>query len=330
MQANHSQLFSTNSSDYLTCSDGILMFISLYIYNTLNILVFLPLYALVFWKSFQRWRNQTTGTTSHSDIFTYCIISMEILGVLASNLFYFGFNKNVSLVNMVGYFSLHFAYAGQTLFHCLTCMERHLAVCHPITYRALRRAGGVKVRNISIGCAWLLCLALTGSTFLYFPDFPTVMSLVALGLTLLIVCFCSLSVLRALVHLGLRKVGGTQKQIDQSKMRALHTVMAIMITQVLRFCGLAVSIVIFGSLASRDVNICLLQLSVPLLCLPTNPIKKKILDLTKNCLQTFMVHVTVSRSDLHGKTIRPDPPGGLVRYHQVFTGGFVTCKKEFQ
>lgn len=45
---------------------------------------------------------------------------------------------------------------GEILFHILTCVERCLAVVHPVPYLRLKNKRGVRIQAVSTGCVWLL------------------------------------------------------------------------------------------------------------------------------------------------------------------------------
>ncbi|TKS93097.1 hypothetical protein D9C73_026916 [Collichthys lucidus] len=124
-----------------------------------NILLLLPLYILVLYLGLQRWRQQRSGTTmSHFDAFTYHMVFMELISVLGSCLCCWGVHTNRRLVMMVAIYLSAIPMFGQMLFHNLTCVERYLAVVHPVTYRSLKEARGIRMRNVIIGCVWLLCV----------------------------------------------------------------------------------------------------------------------------------------------------------------------------
>lgn len=114
----------------------------------------LPVFIFVLFVGYQRWRKQhsvvtATAMTSHSDIFTYNLASLEIFSVVVSVLFCFGFYTNQEHVYVAAMNIFLILFPAQTLFHVLT----DLAVVHPVKYRGLRWASGVRIRNISIGCA---------------------------------------------------------------------------------------------------------------------------------------------------------------------------------
>ncbi|KAI3376422.1 hypothetical protein L3Q82_016443 [Scortum barcoo] len=105
----------------------------------------LPLSIFILHLGHQRWRQQRSfKTTSHSDFFTLHMAALELISELGS------------------------------AFHILTCVERYLAVVHPVTYLGLKQSGGIRIRNISTGCVWLLCFGWMGVTTLYKPALPII------------------------------------------------------------------------------------------------------------------------------------------------------------
>lgn len=245
----------------------------IYITFTLTCVLLLPLNVLVLWRASRRWHRQCStqsGTTSHSDVFTCKMVAIEIINTLGSVFTCVSAHTCSNVLMLAGFYLFFFSYLSQTFFHCLTCVERYLAVVHPVAYRGLRGAGGVMARNISIGCVWLLCFGVMALSWLYYPDIPAVelftMQVVVIG----IVSFCSLSVLRVMNHLGLGKVGGSKEQIDPAKRRAFYTIVNITGTLILRSFGLAVTNAIFTLDESQGESECLLLMVGAMLCLPSS------------------------------------------------------------
>ncbi|XP_022621201.1 uncharacterized protein LOC111236664 [Seriola dumerili] len=194
-----------------------------------RIFLLLPLSALVLYLGHRRWRQQRSfATLSHSDIFTYHMVVVELVVMLAAIFYFCGLAVGLSELIMVGIYATGFVYPGQMCFQILTCVERYLAVVHPITYLELRQSGGVRLRNISIGCVWLLGFGWIGLTALYLPEIPYIPFFCMLGFSLVVVCFCSLCVIRVLIRPGPGDVGGDRVRVDQSKQRAFYTITAIM------------------------------------------------------------------------------------------------------
>ncbi|KAL7374921.1 hypothetical protein ABVT39_009045 [Epinephelus coioides] len=137
-----SVVYSSSSSPY-TCNDssaGLLVSVT---FNTTKILL-LPLFILVLYLGHQRWQQQRSfSTTSHSDIFTYHMAAIELIYAFGSTVAFCGIYTGIYEVVIVGAYVSSMAFPGQTCFHLLTCVERYLAVVHPVTYMGLRQSAFV-------------------------------------------------------------------------------------------------------------------------------------------------------------------------------------------
>ncbi|TNN35403.1 hypothetical protein EYF80_054439 [Liparis tanakae] len=157
------------------------------IFSITTILLLLPLFILVLYLGFQR-SSSSSAVMSHTDSFTYQLTSIELIGVLGRTICCCAVYLKQLPVLMWGFFLLTFTWYGQTFFHMLTCVERYLAVVHPVTYLGLRSERGVRIRTVSVG----------------------------------------LSVLYILIRPGPGEQGGDRERVDQSKQRAFYTIMAIL------------------------------------------------------------------------------------------------------
>ncbi|KAI3375869.1 hypothetical protein L3Q82_003768 [Scortum barcoo] len=231
---------SSSLNPVIHCTDSSVgLFIST-AYITTNAVLLLPLSILILCLGHRRWRRRSFATTSHSDIFTYHMAALELISVFSSAVFFCGTYAGLPEVMKVGYSVVSVVFPGQVMFHILTCVDRYLAVVHPITYLGLKNVRGVRIRNISIGCVWLLCFAWTGVRALYMPEAPVIPYFCLLGFSLVVVSFCSLSVLCVLIRPGPGEVGGDRERVDQSKRRAFHTIVAIMAVLWFWFTGVLV------------------------------------------------------------------------------------------
>lgn len=237
-------------------------------------LLLLPVYVLVLWKGFQRWRRRcstTAGSASHSDVFIYHSVTVEIIAILGLGFYCISIYTCSPRTLIFGYCALFLTYPGQTLFHSLTCVERYLAVVHPVIYRGLRKEVGVRVRNISIGCVWLISFGIVCFLVMEFPKLPSTLLYVIFAITVIVIVFSSFCVLHALIRLGLWKVGGDRRQIDQSKQRAFHTVMAITGALGFRLSGLLIFNIVFDLSAGIGTKECVFSLIfAPWLCVPSS------------------------------------------------------------
>ncbi|CAI5685982.1 unnamed protein product [Oreochromis niloticus] len=206
---------------------------SSYIYRAFSItaiFLVLPVCILILQHGLQEWRKK--GSTfmevlSHSDCFTYNIIIMDLFAVLSSIFTYCGIVMNNLKILSLPMIFYSFSCFGQVFFHILTCVEHYMAAVHPITYRSLRKERWVRIRNISIGCVWLLCFALTG--FIMINDIIlAIVNICLVTLSITVSSFCSLSVLCVLIHSGPREESRNRDRVDQSKKRAFYTIVTIL------------------------------------------------------------------------------------------------------
>lgn len=196
---------------------------------TLRVILLLPLSTLVLYMGYQQWKQQCSlKSINHADVFTYHVAVIELTGALGCICYLFGTYSNNSLMVKVGLIMCSISSYGEMCFHVLTCVERYLAVVHPIVYMGLRNAHGVRIRNIIIGCVWLLCFGLMGVYNVLSANNTFILILCCLVFTILIITFCSLSVLCVLIRPRLGECGREKEKPDQLKLRAFHTITAIL------------------------------------------------------------------------------------------------------
>ena len=202
-----------------------------------SILIILPLCIVVLYLGLQRLRQQRSTSTaammSHSDSFIYHMVTMELFGVVGYILCCWGIHGANGNIIVVALHFWTFIWFGEMFFHNLTCVERYLAVVHPIIYLGLRRGRGVRIRNISIGCVWLLSFG--GTSMFTFEDISLAMIFCILIFSLIVSLFCSFSVLCVLVHPGPGEQAADRERVDQSKIRAFYTIVVILGMFLLRF-----------------------------------------------------------------------------------------------
>ncbi|KAK2899696.1 hypothetical protein Q8A73_012825 [Channa argus] len=115
-----------------------------------NIFLLLPLSILVLYRGLQRWHHQhlsatAAATSTHSNSFTYHLVSMELINVFGSILCCYGIYENDIQMLMMWFYFFSITWYGETYFHILTCVEHYLAVVHPITYLTLRKERGIRL-----------------------------------------------------------------------------------------------------------------------------------------------------------------------------------------
>ncbi|XP_056884144.1 uncharacterized protein LOC130523144 [Takifugu flavidus] len=205
------------------------------VFFMINVAILIPTCTCICYLGIQQWHQQrsisSASAKSHTDILTYHMVVIELFGVVGFIFCCYEVCCNIDIV-IVGYYIWTFSWFGETFFHLLICLERYLAVVHPITYRSLRTERGIRIRNISIGNAWLLCFV---GTILITEEmvFIRLTSWIAF-LTLFVISFCTLSVLCILIRPGPGKQCGKRGRLDQSKKKAFIALISILGSMFLR------------------------------------------------------------------------------------------------
>lgn len=267
-----SQKMSLNSSsvsngDLPYCFNSELRLFITVSMSSLKTLLLLPLCSFILFQGCERWRRQRSfKTVSHSDLFAYHLAAMEMFGSLGFICSLCGKYINSLEVLVAGVSSSSISFYGEMFFHVLTCVERYLAVVHPVIYRGLRNTRGVQIRNITIGCVWLLCFGLirvhtdlTSNYFLF-----CILCFLVFAIT--VVSFCSLSVLHVLIRPAPGE--GSGEKVDPLKRKAFVTIAVISSVLWLWLIGLFIAIALSNSpLLSESVS-CLLTGSAEWFNLP--------------------------------------------------------------
>lgn len=227
--------------------------------------LFLPLFIFVLWQLGHR--RSAAVETKDADVFTFHIVLLQIVGAVAIPVYCYGAFCDSKVAVLLGYYVYSSVSPGETMFHVLTCVERYLAVVHPITYRGLRQSFGVRIRNISIGCVWLLCFTIICVCLDQLAN--VVLTFLMLVSALVTITFCSISVLFVLIRPGPGEVGGTSEKVNRAKQKAFYTILLIMTTLIVRFLSYLVYAFLCVLLRIRNDDPCLLFWSVNWFSLPS-------------------------------------------------------------
>ncbi|XP_054603341.2 uncharacterized protein [Nothobranchius furzeri] len=203
------------------------------VFIAIEVFLFLPLFIFILFFGLQQWRKKRSNSSalSHSDCFTYHLVLMELAGVLGCIITFGGIYGNGIKFVKAGSTLFSFTWYGQGFFHILTCVEHYLAVVHPVTYLMLRQTRGIRIRNVVVGCVWLLSFSGLG---LAVKDNYIIMDSLVIILTTTITPFCSLSVISALTRSGQGEQGTRKERVVQSKQRAFYTIVAVLLVLLLR------------------------------------------------------------------------------------------------
>lgn len=230
-------------------------------FQVLRFLLFPALSMVILRMSFLQWQQQRSfKSASHSDVFTYHQCVLQLVWSLGTVFFFGGLFLELPDLVKCGYFLSNFVVIGETSFHVLTCVDRYLAVVHPASYRQLRLTDSI--RNISILCVWFLCLLWSFHLLRTYPHVSQIPYFCLLGSSLLIVSFCSLSVLHSLMRSGPGSGLNTKRRRGQTKQRAFFTIMIIMGVLFFWFSGFLVATALNQSVLYGTIASCLLHNSV--------------------------------------------------------------------
>ncbi|KAF6720745.1 hypothetical protein FQA47_022107 [Oryzias melastigma] len=223
-------------------------------------LLLLPLSILVLHLGLQRWRQQRSfNSVSHSDVFTYHLAAMELFWAPGLVCYLCGDHFRNATAAYAGLLAFSVTFYGEFFFHSFTCVDRYLAVVHPIIYLRLKNVAGIRIRNISIASVWLFCLVIMRFETDVSGNNAIVFMLSSLGAFLMVVTFCNFSVLCALIRPG---PGEGVIKIDPLKQRAFNTITAISCVLWLWFVALIVTSALSQSpLLSEDVGCILLAVA---------------------------------------------------------------------
>lgn len=268
MSVNSTPSANTVSDDCMNTTLGFSVITS---YGIIRSILLFPLFIAVIHTGVQRWRlKHSLASESHTDIITYHSLSLEVIRVVGFVLLCLHPLPESGQVVSVGQCLYTITWYGEILFHVLTCVERYLAVAHPVTYMGLKKERGVRIRNICIGSAW--ALTITSSVLSFLPLNPSlrVISLGIVVFALVSVSFCSLAVLRILIRQGPGEGGNNRERVDRTKQRAFYTIMAIFAVLWLWFFGLLSTFITYDRLKELGTRAyCVAMSSVFFLNLPS-------------------------------------------------------------
>ncbi|CAJ1048243.1 uncharacterized protein LOC119481999 [Xyrichtys novacula] len=222
----HNSSLNSSGND---CTIDLAFQSSIAAFSLLKMALITPLSFIILYLAYQRWKQQGSWTAeSHCDVFTYHLAVMELFTILGTTATLLGYFSRFKIMVQVGMNFDAVPYSGETLFHDLTCVERYLAVVHPLTYRGLKTARGVRIRNVIIGCVWLLSFGWMVNVGVLNDRTTLILILCMMVSSLVVISFCSLSVLCALIRSKPGDEGRGKERVDKSKQKAFFTITVIL------------------------------------------------------------------------------------------------------
>lgn len=222
-------------------------------------LLLLPLFLLILSVGLER-----GSSLSHSDVLLFHSTLMYLHSSLGFSLFFFGGYLDDGLMMLVGLYGWTVTSGGQAVLHLLMCVERYFAVLRPVRYLEVRGSAGARLRNGIIGGVWLLCVGWAAVVFLCSKRVYLILDYIITALHILVICFCSVSVLCVLKRPG---PGGG---VDRTKRRAFYTIVALMGALALRFSWNLINGVLCSSGVLDTEELCVLLMSDVWFDLPSN------------------------------------------------------------
>lgn len=180
----------------------------------------------------------------HSDFFTFHLVAVELIGIFGTLAIVCGTHTNTCFMILGGMVTVLCYNFEQMSINVLACGECYLAAVYPIIYLSLRKAKGVRLRNIAVRCTWLSTFGWTIFTAVQ-PTLATIVCTFLLGCAVIFVSFFCVSVLCVLTVPGPGKGGGASVQVDKTKLKAFYVMMVVTGVLLFRFGGNMVSGAIF-------------------------------------------------------------------------------------
>ncbi|KAJ8366821.1 hypothetical protein AAFF_G00342040 [Aldrovandia affinis] len=209
----------------------------------LDIAVGLPANAWVIWLI-----GRGPKGLDQSELFILNLAAMEVASYPTMPLYIIdNFILYGSFVEPVIYFLFGLLVVNRPLFQCCVCVERYLAVLHPLTflrYRPLRYRVG------SLATVWVIVLVYGGLNIWYSSTYIWAGTL---AVVMAVDSFCSISILSVLRRPGPGERPGEGPHL--LKRRALTTILIIQTTLVLNYLP-SIAMMPFSSKLTRWQNCC--------------------------------------------------------------------------
>lgn len=170
-----------------------------------------------------------TTTSGNSETFTLNLAVSEIVASVASlfiicTCYWTGEN----IENILTFVS-PFIVISRPLFQTCICVERYLAVLHPVVFVRFRP---LRYRLACSTLAWLFLLCLCVVTYVLSDQKVVVMSAINL-LFFLVMAYSSFMVLRALLNSRPGERGRDRERPDQAKMKAFKIILVLLVNMVI-------------------------------------------------------------------------------------------------
>ncbi len=191
-----------------------------------NVLFGVPTHSYVLWLIFR-------GRRIPSEFFN---INLTVCEIMYSLIFFLYISRRFQSLDLLQRFLQGLTITGRPLFQCLICVERYLAVIHPVIflkYKPLRYRVicCTAVWIITLGSCFISMVTLLLSNMNAYTGFISIQFLPFLSVQL----FCLVAVLRALKQSGPGERGRERKEENHMKRRAFYLILITTVTLFIMF-----------------------------------------------------------------------------------------------
>ncbi|XP_067231466.1 hydroxycarboxylic acid receptor 2-like [Chanodichthys erythropterus] len=235
-----------SSINSTTQSFGLLESLEICVYS-INFLFGLPTHSYVIWLIITG-----TGSGVASELFILNLSFCEIANSLNCFLFVLSiwFSSHLILKLLL----IGLSVTGRPLFQCLMCVERYMAVVHPVTFLKYKP---LRYRVICCTVAWIITLgSCLGCLIIFLLSTITVHAwffLLQFFLFLSIQLFCCVAVLRALKQSGPGERGREREEENHMKRRAFYLILITTVSMVIIYVPMTIS-ALFSNLAKLIIQ----------------------------------------------------------------------------
>ncbi|XP_029905168.1 P2Y purinoceptor 2-like [Myripristis murdjan] len=215
--------------------------------HTVNLLLCFPSNAFILWLMVTR-----AGRVNASEFFSLNLTVSELLYGLSNICAFISVFYNVVSVAVASAFFSVFLFMGRPLFQTCICVERYIAVVHPVLFLQLKT---LKYRVVCCAAVWLLVLGACIMQVLTLNNLILAQRCY-IGVYLLLFSvklFCCLSVLRALRKPGPGTGGRDKEGSDKVKMKSFKVLLIITVSTVLTYLPFIITFTLYGFISQEGV-----------------------------------------------------------------------------
>ncbi|XP_029905154.1 P2Y purinoceptor 3-like [Myripristis murdjan] len=240
---------SSNQTSYIYYTPPAWFYWLYVVIHTVNLLLGFPSNGFILWLMVTR-----AGRVNASEFFSLNLTVSELLYGLSNICAFISVFYNVVSVYVASAFFSVFVAMGRPLFQTCICVERYIAVVHPMLFLQLKT---LKYRVVCCAAVWLLVLGGCIMQVLMLNNLILAQRCYIGAYLLLfsVKLFCCLSVLRALRKPGPGTGGGDKEGSDKIKMRSFKVLLIITVSTVLTYLPFIITFTLHGYISQEQFSI---------------------------------------------------------------------------